>query len=138
MNDVVEPVGHTLEVLGVVTIALSTFRALVAYLVALRRADTDAVYTTVRRRVGQGVLLGLEILVAGDIVRTVAVDPTLASVGVLAGIVGIRTFLSVTIDTEVNGRWPWTRRAQGARPAQEARPETSSGTARKLPAPTAN
>ena len=53
-------------------------------------------------------LLGLEILVAGDIIRTVAVDPSLTSVAVLAGIVAIRTFLSVTIDTEVNGRWPWS------------------------------
>ncbi len=110
VNDIVEPVGRTLEVLGVATIALSAFLALVAYAVAMLRGAAHAqAYATVRRRVGQGVLLGLEILVAGDIIRTVAVDPTLESIAVLAGIVGIRTFLSVTIDTEVNGRWPWSR-----------------------------
>ena len=75
----------------------------------LRGIAPAEAYGTVRRRVGQGVLLGLEILVAGDIIRTVAVDPTLASVAVLAGIVAIRTFLSITIDTEVNGQWPWRR-----------------------------
>jgi uncharacterized membrane protein len=110
VNDVIEPVGRTLEVLGVATIALSAFIALAAYAVAMLRGTAHAqAYATVRRRVGQGVLLGLEILVAGDIIRTVAVDPTLTSVAVLAAIVGIRTFLSVTIDTEVNGRWPWSR-----------------------------
>jgi uncharacterized membrane protein len=110
VNDVVEPVGRTLEVLGVATIALGASFALAVYLAAvLRGTPPPDAYAAVRRRVGLSVLLGLEILVAGDIIRTVAVDPTLTSIAVLAGIVGIRTFLSVTIDTEVNGRWPWSR-----------------------------
>ncbi len=113
INDVIEPVGRTLEALGVATIALSAAFALVAYLLALVRGTPPSLaYAAVRRGVGLGVLLGLEILVAGDIIRTVAVDPSLTSVAVLAGIVGIRTFLSVTIDTEVNGRWPWSRGAE--------------------------
>jgi uncharacterized membrane protein len=75
-------------------------------------------YTTARRNVGRSVLLGLEVLVAGDIIRTVAVDPSFTSVGVLAVIVLVRTFLSFTIELEISGRWPWQQR--GADPAGEA------------------
>lgn len=66
-------------------------------------------YRGYRRRVGRSILLGLEFLVAGDIIRTVAVAPTYASVGVLAVIVLIRTFLSFSLDLEITGRWPWQR-----------------------------
>jgi len=67
----------------------------------------NAAYRTVRRSIGRSILLGLELLVAGDIIRTVAVDPTFTSVGVLAVIVAIRTFLSFTLELEITGRWPW-------------------------------
>ena len=53
------------------------------------------------------ILLGLELLVAGDIIRTVAIDPTFTSVGVLAVIVAVRTFLSWSLEVELQGRWPW-------------------------------
>ena len=58
---------------------------------------------------GRAILLGLEFLVAGDIINTVAVDPTFRSVGVLAGIVVIRTFLSFSLEIEIQGRFPWAR-----------------------------
>ena len=58
---------------------------------------------------GRAILLGLEFLVAGDIIRTVAISPTVSSVGVLAVIVLIRTVLSATLTVEVEGRWPWQR-----------------------------
>jgi len=64
-------------------------------------------YRDYRRGLGQGLLLGLELLVAADIIRTVAVTPTLQSVAVLAVIVLIRTFLSWSLEVEVNGRFPW-------------------------------
>jgi uncharacterized membrane protein len=57
------------------------------------------------------VLLGLELLVAGDIIRTVAIEPTFESVGVLAAIVAVRTFLSFALEVELTGRWPWDRAA---------------------------
>ena len=60
-----------------------------------------------RQQVGKAILLGLEFLVAADIIRTVAVAPTFRSVGVLAVIVAVRTFLSFTLDVELAGRWPW-------------------------------
>jgi uncharacterized membrane protein len=56
---------------------------------------------------GVPILLGLEFLLAGDIIRTVAISPTFRSSGVLAGIVLIRTFLSMALQLEIKGRWPW-------------------------------
>jgi uncharacterized membrane protein len=74
---------------------------------ALRR-DPDN-YRLVRRQVGRSILLGLELLVAADIVRTVAVTPTPTptNIAVLGGIVLIRTFLSFSLELEITGRWPW-------------------------------
>jgi len=57
--------------------------------------------------VGKSILLGLELLVAADIIRSVAIDPTFASVGVLGLIVAVRTFLSWSLEVEINGKWPW-------------------------------
>jgi uncharacterized membrane protein len=104
---VVDAVGKTIEAIGIAVTVAVVVGALFVFARAVRRGDTDVAFVTVRRNVGQGVLLGLELLVAGDIGRTVAIDPTPTSIAVLGGIVLIRTFLSITIDTEVNGRWPW-------------------------------
>lgn len=71
---------------------------------AARRSDP---YKQLRSNLGRSILLGLELLVAGDIINTVAVEPTLRSLAVLAGIVLIRTFLSVSLEVEIEGRWPW-------------------------------
>ncbi len=79
---------------------------------AARRSDP---YKQLRSNLGRSILLGLELLVAGDIINTVAVEPTLSSLAVLAGIVLIRTFLSVSLEVEIEGRWPWQApRAQEA------------------------
>ena len=67
------------------------------------------VYRRFRQQLGQTILLGLELLVAGDIIRTVASQPTLTSVAVLASIVLIRTFLSFSLEVEMTGRWPWQK-----------------------------
>jgi uncharacterized membrane protein len=67
-------------------------------------------YDRFRSRLGRSILLGLEFLVAADIIATVAIDPSLESVAVLAGIVAIRTFLSFTLALEIDGRWPWQSR----------------------------
>jgi uncharacterized membrane protein len=65
------------------------------------------IYESYRRQLSQGILLGLEFLVAADIIGTVAVEPSFRSVGILALIVAIRTFLSFTLEVEIAGRWPW-------------------------------
>lgn len=107
MHDVVEAVGTALEVVGVAAIALGIVWA--TFLAGSRR-DADDPYREYRQRVGRAILLGLEFLVAADIVRTVAVSPTFESVGVLAALVAVRTFLSFTLELEIEGRWPWQRR----------------------------
>lgn len=71
------------------------------------------VYQRLRQQLGRSILLGLELLVAADIIRTVAVTPTLQSVAVLAGIVLIRTFLSFSLELEITGRWPWQKAPPG-------------------------
>lgn len=70
-------------------------------------AESGAAYKALRSNLGRSILLGLELLVAADIINTVAIEPSLESVGVLAGIVAIRTFLSFSIELEIDGRWPW-------------------------------
>jgi len=115
----IEMVGKIVDAVGIVITAVGGAVTLVAYLwrLAARERGEDA-YRRCRRGLGRAILLGLEFLVAGDIIRTVAVSPTFASVGVLAIIVLIRTFLSATLTVEIEGRWPWQPRpAGGARPA---------------------
>ncbi len=78
-------------------------------------------YRLYRQQVGKAILLGLEFLVAADIIRTVAVAPTFRGVGVLAVVVAVRTFLSFTLDVELEGHWPWQpRQSQPAAPGQTA------------------
>ncbi|MDF2696203.1 MAG: hypothetical protein K0S65_4586, partial [Labilithrix sp.] len=85
--------------------------ALIASVVAgLRLLRKEGpVYVPYRRALGRSILLGLELLVAADIIRTVAITPTLESVAVLAAIVLIRTFLSFSLELEISGRWPWQK-----------------------------
>lgn len=70
-------------------------------------------YRQLRQDIGRAILLGLEFMVAGDIIRTVAVEPTVNGLLVLGGIVLIRTFLSLSLEVELEGRWPWRARAPG-------------------------
>ena len=74
-----------------------------------------------RQGLGRAILLGLEFLVAGDIIRTVGVSPTFTSVGVLAIIVLIRTFLSFELELEIDGRWPWQRQEKPPTPPATVR-----------------
>lgn len=76
----------------------------------LRKEPPDNVFQDVRQRLGQGILLGLEFLVAADIIHTVAVDLSLATLGLLSVVLLIRTFLSFTLEVELSGRWPWQAR----------------------------
>lgn len=76
----------------------------------MKRETSEAIFQRVRQRLGRGILLGLEFLVAGDIIHTVAVELTFETVGVLAIIVLIRTFLSFTLEVELTGNWPWQKK----------------------------
>ena len=106
---IIEQVGEIVDVVGVVAIVIGVVYATAdAALRGLRRRGP--VYTRFRRVLGRAILLGLELLVAADIIKTVAVTPTLESVVVLGIIVLIRTFLSFSLELEITGRWPWQKR----------------------------
>jgi uncharacterized membrane protein len=114
-----EPVTHVVELVGVLLILSGATAATVRFLVRWMSIGLDTAYREYRQHLGRAILLGLEFLVAGDIINTVAVDPTFRSVGVLAGIVVIRTFLSFSLEVEIEGRWPWARSQQvAAQPGQ--------------------
>ena len=108
-NDVIDKIGMTIDAAGVVVIVAGAVIAFVVTAVRLSRHESD-VYRRFRQQLGQAILLGLELLVAADIVRTVAASPTLTSVAILAVIVLVRTFLSFSLEVEITGRWPWQKR----------------------------
>ncbi|MFO7705907.1 MAG: DUF1622 domain-containing protein [Halopseudomonas sp.] len=98
------------EVLGLGIIALAALYSIgVAGVHAIQRYNAGRIFREVRQRLGHGILLGLEFLIAADIIRTVAIDLTFESIGVLALIVLVRTFLSFTLEVELTGNWPWQR-----------------------------
>jgi uncharacterized membrane protein len=109
-----ESVGKAVDIAGVVAIVVGiAVASLVAAGALLRRAPEQGdIYHQYRRRLGRSILLGLELLVAADIIRTVAITPTFGSVGVLAVIVLIRTFLSFSLELEITGRWPWQKESR--------------------------
>lgn len=110
-KEIIEVVGSLLDLTGVIIIGVGTVIASVIFAYRLMRARQLAdVYRPFRQGVGRAILLGLEFLVAGDIIKTVAVSPTFQSVGVLAIIVAVRTFLSFSLEVELDGRWPWQAR----------------------------
>lgn len=100
---VVEAVGAGIMVLG----GLGAF--LVFASDALRPETAQGSYDALRRNLGRCILLGLEVLIIADIVRTIIVDPTLESVAVLGVIVVIRILLSFSLEVEIDGLWPWRR-----------------------------
>ena len=107
-DGVIGVVGQVVDAVGVAAIVIGAVVAACIAVGRLRRGEPD-VYTRFRRLLGRSILLGLELLVAGDIIRTVATSPTLYSVAVLAVIVLIRTFLSFSLELEITGRWPWQK-----------------------------
>ena len=109
-NELTMLTGRFLDFVGVLTVVVGAAIASVHLASHLKNGGADR-YRTYRQELGRAILLGLEFLVAGDIIRTVGVSPTLENVFVLALIVVIRTFLSMALQLEVEGRWPWQRTA---------------------------
>jgi uncharacterized membrane protein len=117
-SEVVELVGRGMDAAGIAAIVGGILIATLLFAFRItRRKPFEVAYRFYRQGVGRALLLGLEILVAADIIRTVAISPTFTSVGVLALIVLIRTFLSWTLELELEGRWPW-RSKPGDQPPQ--------------------
>lgn len=108
---VVAAIGYTLDGIAVLVVAVGALLAFVR--VALQRPASASVrYRMLREYLGRAIVVGLEFLIAGDIIRSVVVTPTVDGLKVLGLIVLIRTFLSMTLQLEVEGRWPWHRRAE--------------------------
>ena len=106
-REAIEAVVLMIDVLGVLIIVLGIVFAAARLAIAGRGAPEP--FRHLRQDIGRGILLGLEVLIAADIIRTVAVTPTLEGVMVLGLIVLIRTFLSVALQVEIEGKWPWQR-----------------------------
>src|SRR3954451_21453612 len=119
-KDWVEAVGKVIDGVGVAVVVAGLAIASAIFISRLlRRTAFEDNFRTFRRGLGRAILLGLEFLVAADIIRTVAVSPSFKSAGVLALIVLIRTFLSFSLQVEIEGRWPW-------QPRPEQSPRTTS------------
>ena len=106
-TEIISYAGYAIESVGVFIVILGSIYSSVLFVRDFRQLPEGAAYQTFRRQLGRSIILGLEFLIAGDIIRTVIVEATLESVIVLGIIVLIRTFLSMTLYLEVEGRWPW-------------------------------
>jgi uncharacterized membrane protein len=107
-RELMDWIGTAIDAIGVLLIVVGALIATWRFLFRRREGRAKS-YKVYRQDLGRAILLGLEFLVAGDIIRTVVVSPTLDNVLVLGLIVLIRTFLSMALQLEVEGRWPWQR-----------------------------
>ena len=120
-NGWIHLVGICIEIFGVFIIVVGI--AWSTLLCVLWRKYNQP-YDEYKIRIGRSLLLGLEVLVAADIVKTIAIELTFTSLGLLAGLVIVRTFLSWTLILEIEGRWPWQREVltETSRPVNQAIP----------------
>ena len=116
MLAIASEVSRWFELAGIAVIVLGTLLALANATFGWTRwrhpgggTPADDRIATFRKSLGRTIIIGLELLVAADIIRTVAISPTLENVLVLGGIVLIRTFLSMSLEVEIEGKWPWRR-----------------------------
>ena len=114
MQDLAHYSSLALETASFAVILVAVAISTAVFLLHVGGDGFEASYRAYRANLGRGILIGLELLIAADILKSVVVDPTLQSMVVLGGIVLIRTFLSISLDVEINGHWPWetTRLAQ--------------------------
>lgn len=111
----VDQLAKGLELVGVAIILAGVVLSSVAYIwQGVHTRNWRDAYARYRSNLGRGILLGLELLVGADIISTITAPLTAVSVGLLAGIVVIRTFLSFSLETEIEGCWPWDRARKDA------------------------
>jgi uncharacterized membrane protein len=114
-EETISDVVKVVEAVGAGIMIFGGLGAFVVFTLRTRRADTlQGAYPALRRDLSRCILLGLEVLIIADIVRTIIVDPTLESVAVLGIIVVIRILLSFSLEVEIDGVWPWHRRQLGS------------------------
>lgn len=108
----VDLLGRAFDFGGLIALLTGAMIALIVYarnIFARAGSERSLAYRDLRQGLGRAILVGLELLVAADIIRTVTIEPTFQSVGVLGLIVLVRTFLSWSLEVEINGEWPWRR-----------------------------
>ena len=125
-NHVIESIGEVVDAAGVAVLVIGAAMAAGAAAIRLGHHEPGT-YRRFRQQLGQAILLGLELLVAGDIIRTVATQPSLTSVTILAIIVLIRTFLSFSLEVELTGRWPWQNYSAPPRRIDQTSPGPAGG-----------
>ena len=113
VRQLIEWVALSIEVLAVVVIVSAIVLAVISGARWRTNAVRSDIFTDYKRRMGRGLLLGLELLLAADIIGTVALTPTLESLASLGLLALIRSFLSWSLDVEIDGCWPWRMRAEG-------------------------
>ena len=106
-KEVISIAGYAIESIGVLVIIAGSAVSSVRFLRCFRVEPEGVAYGVYRRQLGRSIILGLEFLIAGDIIRTVVVADTLTNVTILGLIILIRTFLGFTLHLEVEGQWPW-------------------------------
>jgi len=120
LQSVVPTVVQVIELIGVAIISIGALVTLVQFAASTARGTkTEEAVGILRSNLGRAILVGLELLVAADIIHTVLVELTLESVAALAGIVIIRTLLSFSLEAEIDGQWPWQRGQQRASKAKQ-------------------
>ena len=107
MKELFEIISVGIEALAVAVLSLGVIISTGRFLFGAARGSAVAAYHYYRRELGRTLMLALELLIAADIIFTIAIDPTFTSLGMLAILVVIRTFLSFALEVEVTGRWPW-------------------------------
>jgi uncharacterized membrane protein len=115
---VLKPLAIGLEFFGVGVILLGVLIATVAYARDIFAVNHREAYERYRANLGRGILLGLEILIGADIIATIISPLTWESVGLLGMIVLIRTFLSFSLEAEIDGQWPWTKNSHPPAPVR--------------------
>lgn len=111
LHFIMRPIASMIETIGVAVICIGILTAFVVFArTTLREGASRDTFERFRANLGRGILLGLELLVAADIIFTITAPLTLESVGLLGLIVLIRTFLSFSLETEIEGVAPWKRR----------------------------
>jgi uncharacterized membrane protein len=106
---VAEDVSEWIEIVAIAVITVAVLAAFVVGARAVRSQGLPAAVEQVKQVVGRGLLLGLDLLIAADVIRTVTLDPTLENVTALGVLVLVRTFLAWSLMVELHGRWPWQR-----------------------------
>lgn len=100
-------VAEWIEIIAIFVICAAVVVSFVAGVTVLRRSGPAAAVEAVKRQIGRGLLLGLDFLIAADVIRTVTLEPTLPNVSALGVLVVVRTFLAWSLVVELEGRWPW-------------------------------